>query len=244
MFLKNGEYERLSSLAGRDAESKEATSAAVEKIKEFASAYNVGGKGNTVATLLAMREYREGEGIAQLLGRTGDAVETYRNLIDRHSAKNIPEGLRVSIGMEYEITKSTAVGYSESNNRRDLSEDMDMVAGFAGVGKGKDAVFEIATKPTDDPHLMLLEMQLLQELGFIDLNFKKEGYEKGARGYHMTIGGESGIEISHNANFLQNVLVMSGWGGINAGHEVKKLSRGRSLNIRQRGAYDTQRVLG
>jgi hypothetical protein len=242
MFLKNGEYERLSSLAGRDAESKEATSAAVEKIKEFASAYNVGGKGNTVATLLAMREYREGEGIAQLLGRTGDAVETYRNLIDRHSAKNIPEGLRVSIGMEYEITKSTAVGYSESNNRRDLSEDMDMVAGFAGVGKGKDAVFEIATKPTDDPHLMLLEMQLLQELGFIDLNFKKEGYEKGARGYHMTIGGESGIEISHNANFLQNVLVMSGWGGINAGHEVKKLSRGRSLNIRQRGAYDTQRV--
>ena len=238
ILFQEKKYGALAEMGGVSAEVEES----VEKVKQFIEKYKVSGKGMTVATLLLMREYREGEDFATLLSKVEKRLTDYERLLERQSFQNIPQGLRASIGMEYEITNSTASGYSEVADGHYLSNDMKKVANFANVGQGKDAVFEIATKPTDNPYLMLLEMQLLQDLEFIDLNFKRPGYELGSRGYHLTIGGERGIDVNRNSNFLQNMLVMSGWGGVNAGRKVDRLSSGRSLNIRQRNSHDTKVV--
>lgn len=242
ILLEQGKYDIIAEMAGEHPEHSAEIKRIVEKLKNFVESYKVSGKGRTIATLLSMREYRQGEDFSQLLARTERQIDAYENLLNRYSPHNIPNGLKASIGMEYEITQSTANGYGKTSGGNSLRTDMQNISRFANVGRGNDAVFEIATKPSDNPRLMLLEMQLLQDLEFIDLNFRQPGYERGARGYHMTIGGEYGINVSRNSNFLQNTLVMSGWGGINAGREVDKLSHGRSVNIRQRDAYSAQKV--
>jgi hypothetical protein len=241
-LLREHEYATLTEIGNSEAGRSKETERIIEKLKQFVEGHEVSGKGQTIATLLAMREHREGEGFSELLGRIEKSLDAYEELLERYAPHAIPKGLRASIGMEYEITQSTAQGYAESNSGDYLKADMTDISRFANVGRGKDAVFEIATKPTDNPHLMLLEMQLLQDLEFIDLNFRRPGYERGSRGYHMTIGGEYGINVSPNSNFLQNMLIVSGWGGINAGKEVNRLSKGKNENIRQRATYDTQAV--
>lgn len=242
ILIKGKQYGILAEIGTEDEETSESTERNIEKLQSFVDAHSVSGKGQTIATLIAMREYKEGENFPKMLEQTSKRIEEYEQLLENHSPHNIPEGLRASIGMEYEITKHTAEGYAESHDNHSLGTDMRSVSNFANLGRGTDAVFEIATKPVDNPYLMLLEMQLLQDLEFIDFNFSKEGYEQGARGYHMTIGGEYGINASKNANFLQNMLVVSGWGGINAGKEVARLSKGRKSNCRERDSHNTTRV--
>lgn len=238
-FLQQGQFEMIAEIANSKERSAE-VSEAVERIKKFIETYNISGKGHTIATLLMMREYREGEDFLPLLLRVEKNLVEYERIIADREPKNIPKGLRASIGMEYEITESTAHAYQKSSAGGDLREDMTKVSQFAGVGRGKDAVFEIATRPTDNPSLMLLEMKLLHDLGFVDFNFNRPDYERGARGYHMTIGGERAIALDSKACFLQNALVISGWGGINAGRNVDGLSP--FSNIRERPTYDASRV--
>jgi hypothetical protein len=242
VLLNGNRYDILAEMAGDQLESTRESERIVEKFRKFADTYNISGKGQTILTLLSMRDYRQGEDFAGLLHRMEKSLDAYERLIENNSAYNIPSGLRASLGMEYEITSSTAVGYNESTSGNVLRTDMIRVSDFAGVGKGKDAIFEIATKPTDNPYLMLLEMQLLQELEFIDFNFRQPGYERGARGFHLTLSGEYGINVNSNSNFLQNSLMMSGWGGINAGEKVEFLSKARNMNIRPRATYDTKQL--
>jgi hypothetical protein len=241
LLLEAGDYDLIVQTASIDNERAAEVKTAVEKIKEFVEAYPIGGKGRTLATLLAMREYREGETYADVLMRVEKNMDLYKKLLTSLSPHNIPDGNRASIGMEYEITHSTAAGYWEETQSNHLSRDMEDVSRFANVGRGKDGVFEVATKATDNPYLLLLEMKLLQDLRFMDFNFRNPGYEKGSRGYHLTIGGEQGVEVTDNANFLQNTLVISGWGGINAGKEVDRLARS-STNIRARYSHHVQSV--
>lgn len=240
LLLRTQEYAVLVDM-GNDQSELEEAGRVIEKFQQFVEANKVSGKGCTIVSLLAMREYREGEDFSVLFKRMGKSLEAYQRLMEHYSPHNIPPGLRASIGMEYEITHSTSQAYAKLNNGRSLSADMQEISRFANVGKGMDAIFEIATKPTDNPYLMLLEMQLLQELEFVDLNFRQPGYERGSRGFHMTIGGEYGVSVNPHSNFLQNTLVMSGWGGINAGKDIDALSTARS-NIRERNASSTQPV--
>ncbi|MDR3643402.1 MAG: hypothetical protein P4L74_07325 [Candidatus Doudnabacteria bacterium] len=239
--LSQGRYDVLAKVLSAKGELTPEHTEIAERVEKFVDTYKIGNKGRTIVTLLAMREYREGENLGGLLERIGKTLVGYQKLLEQKSAHHIPAGLRASIGMEYEITNSTAQAYLNSN-KNFLENDMQDVSRFAGVGKGKDAVFEIATKSTDNPYAMLLELQLLQDLEFIDFNFRREGYEKGSRGCHITVGGEHGLKTNNNANFLQNTLMMSGWGGINAGRKVEQLSKARNANIRQRDTYSTQKV--
>ncbi len=237
VLLDQHDYDALWKIAGPESEDPEEMQKITEKLRSFVEAYRVSGKGQTIVTLLAMRECEKGQNFLSLLERIEAKLDMYRTLMDQYTAYNIPDGLRASIGMEYEITTSTAEGYRALTEGDDLREDMTDVSRFAHVGRGRDAVFEIATKPVDNPYLVLLEMQLLQDIEFIDLNFERTGYERGARGYHLTIGGEQGVDVGPHSNFLQNTLVMSGWGGVNAGASVGRLSGGRSTNIRQRNGH-------
>ncbi|MDP3970807.1 MAG: hypothetical protein Q8P90_03835 [bacterium] len=211
--------------------------------KEFLEAYQIGNKGRTILTLLMAREFIVDMPIENVFTNVFEALVNYRKILDSYNDNQIPNGLRASIGMEHEITNSTDVSYRDTVNARGLKFDMQTISKYAGISQGNDAVHEIATRPTNNPYALLLEMKLLQDLEFFDLNFSRHGYEKGAHGYHLTIGGERGIKATPNVHFLQNLLIISGWGGVNAGDSVSYVSRGRTSSaIRERNLYGSNNI--
>ncbi len=200
--------------------------------REFVEKYPIGNKGKTILVLCAAKAFEAGATAGEVVANIRHEVESYEKVIDRYASLDIPTGLRASMGTEYEITKPNSEGHRERFGM-DLKSNIMSLSMLAEVGQGRDAVHEIATKPTDNPALLLAEMHLLQELGFIDLNFNE--YTKGSRGYHLTIGGAHGLRNSRDTRFLLNTLVMSGWAGINAGKVIGAVSSGRNIPIRDRG---------
>ena len=124
-----------------------------------------------------------------------------------------------------------------------MKSDIVRLSEAAHIGNGRDAVHEIATRPATNPYLTLLEMQILNDLKYIDLNFEySPEYQKGARGYHLTIGGEKGLSVNANTNFLQNSILAASWGGIHAGETGKRVSGGRGVTLRGRSAGDSNNI--
>lgn len=214
-----------------------------EKLKDFITSFDTGGKGKTIITLLAAREFGSITSKAEFRDACISEVEKYMKLLLSVDDTQFPEGIRASIGMEYEVSASIAEeGYVGMTGAKsgEYKKHILEISKHAGIGQGNDAVHEIATRPTNNPYAMLLEMQLLEDLEFIDFNFEKPGFEKGGRGYHLTIGGEQGVRLNEQTNVLQNMLIIAGWGGVNAGNTLSQLSRGRDLNIRERGVSSSQ----
>jgi hypothetical protein len=215
---------------------KEETQKNIELISSFVKKYPLENKGRTIAVMLFSREYLPERNMDEVIEKVADTLSKYERILDQNKYEGIPSGLRVSIGMEYEITGSTSSGYEELK-KRELKSDIVRLSQAAHIGNGKDAVHEIATRPTTNPYLMLLEMQLLNDIEYIDLNFERTPlYQKGARGYHMTIGGEKGLYINANTNFLQNSILAASWGGIHSGEIGKRVSGGRGVTLRGRSA--------
>lgn len=208
-----------------------------ETLHSFAKTYEVGSKGETLLTLLfaaavnTARQTQTDAGIDAVVGSVYERVVRYQEVLERYDQETIPEGLRVSVGMEYEVTKSIAEAYAQ-RTASDYKTDIETLSCYSGIARGSDAVHEIATEPTDNPYALLLEMKLLEELDFVDLNFKHDGYERGSRSYHITYGGETGIECDQYAHMIQNSILMVDLGGISAGEEVQLLNH--YANIRQR----------
>ncbi len=209
-------------------------------VKEFIERNKIGDKGKTIAVLLSAREYREGSELKDVLESVADYIADYQQTLDKHNIENIPPGLRVSMGMEYEITASTAKGYKRVTGN-DLKQDILEISRLANIGTGNDGVHETATHPTDNPLLMILEHNLLQDLNFMDFNFTKDkqldkkdkDFCRGSHGMHLTLGGEHGIKDNGDVNFLQNMLTVCNWGTINAGESLGRL--GYSRSVRERG---------
>jgi hypothetical protein len=211
------------------------------RFREFSEKYKIGGKGETIVNLLAARESKKildsGENFSwRILFQHMDVeLSRFQRIIDMHSYENIPQGLRASIGMEYEITAGGAIqsGF-EKKNFMSFKKSISRISEHAKIGRGTDGVHEIATQPTDNPYLMLLEMKLLQDLEFIDFNFRSAesgGYYGAATGFHLSLGGEQGISKGINASFLSNIISMSNWAGVNLERDVSSVGE-----IRNRGA--------
>ncbi|HOZ53165.1 MAG TPA: hypothetical protein PK142_00625, partial [bacterium] len=208
----------------------------LKEISSFIEKYNKENKGRSIVAMLFAREYLPDRSMEKVLEKVSGYLKKYEKVLEKYSYKNIPEGVRSSIGMEYEITSSTAEGYKKLTEQ-DLKRDIAKLSEAARIGSGKDAVHEIATRPTDNPYLMLLEMKLLHDIEYIDLNFDRSpDYQKGARGFHLTIGGEKGLEVEQNTQFLQNILLASSWGGIQSGETGHRVNGGRGVSLRNRGA--------
>ncbi|MBN2854481.1 hypothetical protein JXK06_03050, partial [Patescibacteria group bacterium] len=215
----------------------------LKNISNFINKYEKENKGRTIAVMLFAREYLPERELNEVIDRVSSYLRKYEEILEKNSYKNIPQGLRASIGMEYEITSSTDKGYQELTSRPSLKEDIALISEAARIGSGKDAVHEIATKPTDNPYLMLLEMSLLHDIEYIDLNFNRsENYQKGARGFHLTIGGEKGLVVNQETNFLQNAIIAASWGGVQAGEIGHKVNGGRGVSLRGRSAGDSHNV--
>ena len=138
----------------------------LQNIAAFMSRYPKENKGRTIVTMLFAREYLPDRKLEEVVEKVALYLNKYEKILEENSYKNIPEGIRTSVGMEYEITDSTAEGYKALTNE-DLSSDINKLSEIARIGSGNDAVHEIATRPTDNPYLMLLEMKLLHDLSML-----------------------------------------------------------------------------
>ena len=215
----------------------------LKNISIFIDKYSKEDKGRSIAVMLFAREYLPDRNLSEVVNRVASYLRKYEELIEKNSYKNIPQGLRASIGMEYEITSSTDKAYQELTSRPSLASDIAIISEAARIGSGRDAVHEIATKPTDNPYLMLLEMSLLHDIEYVDLNFNRsENYQKGARGFHLTIGGEKGLVVNQETNFLQNAIIAASWGGVQAGEIGHKVNGGRGVSLRGREADSSNNV--
>ncbi len=145
-------------------------------------------------------------------------MKVIEDVLNKYNPVDIPEGAHVSMGIEYEVTGSIEKTY-ENESLLGYKSDIELVSRSANIGKGTGGIHEIATKPTYNPYLLLAEMKLLQEAGFLDLNFEK--YPQAPRGYHLSLGGEEGLVLDENASFLNNLMTMTQLTGVMAGKEVR-----------------------
>jgi hypothetical protein len=211
----------------------------LEDIKSFVKKYDLENKGRTIVVMQFAREFLPDRNIDEVISRVADNINKYERILSRYEMSNIPKYAQVSMGLEYEVTNSTAEGYKELTNR-DFKEDIVRLSKAARIGNGRDAIHEIATKPTTNPYLLILEMQLLHDLEYTDFNFDRSPlYQKGARGYHLTLGGATGLTVDSNVKFLQNAIIGASWGGINAGETGMRTSGGRGVAIRSRMQDDS-----
>ncbi len=224
-----------------------------DKIKNFIDKYNISWKWKTIISLLFSSELNKlyqswmDIDIENLCKRVYKNLVSYREVLDRYS--NIPDGIRTSIWMEYEVTQSIgADSFIGSNNKKYIWEyrkrtnsnyknDIDILSEYSWIWKWNDEIHEIATKPTDNVYLLILELKLLQELDFIDLNF--DFYDRSSRSYHLTVWWEFWIDDMDFANLLQNALLIGNWWWINAWRNVSRINN--YANIRHKN-HDCEAV--
>lgn len=199
-----------------------------EIIKKFIENNSIWEKWKTITVLLFASELNKSYqswldiDIKTICKKVYQRLSSYTDIINTY--KNIPEEIKTSIGIEYEVTKSIASWYQE-RTKSNYKSDIEILSTYSGIAKWSDAIHEIATRPSDNPYLLLLELKLLHELDFVDLNFEHEDYNKWSRSYHATVWWKYGIKYNETANLIQNTLIMSNLWGINAGKEVTKVNR-------------------
>lgn len=184
-----------------------------EKIKETLNRFEnqYGNKGKDLVNLAV---YTYGvENIDRFMLNMNDI----ENVLNKYNPDSIPEDGKVSMGIEYEVTSSISDSYKE-NSLLGYKNDISLVSEIGNIGKGSDAVHEIALKPNYNPYMLMAEMKLLQDSDFLDFNFEK--YQKAPRGYHLSLVGDRGLEIDENMYFLNNIMTMTQISGITAGKEV------------------------
>ena len=214
----------------------------IENISSFVTKYPFENKGRTIAVMLFAKEYLPDRSPEEVVKKVAEQLAKHERVLEQYKYEGIPEGLHASMGMEYEITGSTAQGYATLTGRQ-LKDDIVRLSRAAHIGSGADAVHEIATRPATNPYLMLLELQLLNDIEYVDFNFDRSPeYQKGSRGYHLTIGGETGLNVNANTQFLQNAMLAASWGGIHAGETGKRVHGGRGVTLRGRPPNQTHNV--
>ncbi len=210
-------------------------------LKSFIEKYSISDKGKTVMILMFASEINKRHAcwldmnIKELCKNVYERVKKYEKVLRRYD--RIPEEARTSIGLEYEVTESIwAEKYTDSKwnqktgaytqrTNSNYKKDIEILSDYSWIAKGYDAIHEIATKPTDNVYLLILEMKLLQELDFIDLNFEHGDYERASRSYHLTLWWKYGIRLDETANLMQNILIMANLWWINAGKNVKQINK-------------------
>jgi hypothetical protein len=145
-------------------------------------------------------------------------MHSFEKILNQYNPEAIPDGCKVSMGIEYEVTKEIANEYREESFLG-YKKDIELVSESAHIGTGKDAIHEIALKPNYNPYMLMAEVKLLQEAGFFDLNFKQ--YKDAPRGYHLSLVGDNGLHVNENMHFLNNLLTMTQLTGVTAGKEIK-----------------------
>jgi hypothetical protein len=180
-----------------------------EVLERFEGQY--GKKG---ANLVALGIYAYGIENPESFSHTMEELE---KVINRYYSENIPDGAQVSMGIEYEATQSIAEEYKKES-LLGYKRDIELISRSAGIDQGTGGIHEIATKPTYNPYILLAEVKLLQDAGFLDFNFKR--YPNAPRGYHLSLVGREGLFVDANTYFLHNLLTMTQLTGSLAGKTI------------------------
>ncbi len=198
------------------------------EFREFIEQNHISNKWRTILTLMIAREIKDSfaifknlewkeevdfSSIETLLKWVQNKLRLFKPEIDKYN--NLP--IKTSIWLEYEVSPYTAKGYSEQI-WSDYKNDIEIISEYAEIAEWNDAVHEIATTPTDNPMLLILEMKLLADLDFLDPNFKKDYYNKWSRWIHISVWWEYGINLDNNANFIQNILMSWNLWSMNVGN--------------------------
>lgn len=241
LLLKKEEYKMLDELVDFEVN-------IWNDFKNFIEENKISDKWRTILTLMIAREINssfqifkdnnwnkqiDNASIKEMLLWVHEKFLRYIEVINIY--KNVP--IKTSIGIEYEVTNSIARGYKELTGS-DYKNDILILSEYSWIARWNDAVHEIATKPTDNPYLLLLELKLLEDLDFLDLNFKREDYKRWARWLHISVGWEYGISLDSGANFIQNILIAWNLWWLNVWEEVKNWG-----GIRDRH-YDCEVIFG
>ncbi|MES2930659.1 MAG: hypothetical protein V4665_02665 [Patescibacteria group bacterium] len=168
-------------------------------------------------------------------------MKIIEEVLNKYNSETIPQGAHVSMGIEYEATSSINESYTQ-DSILGYKKAIELVSRSANIGKGTGGVHEIATKPTYNPYILLAEIKLLQDAGFLDFNFEK--YPHAPRGYHLSLVGESGLAVNEDAYFLNNLLTMTQLTGILAGkniHWTKDIHK-KSFDIFENNKQKGERV--
>ncbi len=213
-----------------------------KSFREFIDKYNISDKWRTILTLMIAREINlsfsifkdkkweqqvDSASLKEMLLSVYNKLEKYKKIIEVFD--KLP--VKTSIWVEIEVTKSIAKWYTEITGG-DYKNDIETLSAYSWISKWNDAVHEIATRPTDNPYLLLLELKLLEDLDFLDLNFKKDDYSKWARWLHITIWWEKRIKWEDDLNFIQNILIAADLWGLNAWKEVDRLNQYSNIRIK------------
>lgn len=203
--------------------------------KEFIDKFGIGHKWKTIISLLFTKEINatkqiQGDcSLKNISNAVYHKIQWYNEILKWYD--NISAWFRISLWLEYEVTISISDEY-HLRTHSDYKQDIEILSEYSGIAKWSDAIHEIATKPTDNPYLLILELSLLQSLDFINLNFDMKGYERWSRGFHISVWWEYGIENNWYTNFMQNILIAANLWWINAWRSVKKVNT--YSNIREK----------
>lgn len=218
LILKKEKYELLDELVDNEED-------IWNEFKDFIEEHCISDKWRTILTLMIASEINsnfqifndengkkqvDNSSVKEMLLQVFVRLMKYKPIIDLY--KNVP--IKTSIWVELEITQGIADWYKAVTNS-DYKNDIEILSEYSWIAKGNDAVHEIATKPTDNPYLLLLELCLLEKLDFLDLNFKKEDYSRWARGLHITVWWEYWVKLYNKTHFIQNILIASNLWALN-----------------------------
>ena len=156
-------------------------------------------------------------------------IEDYQKVFDIYPEDKIPDWLKISIWLEFEMTKLYLDRYKDTT-WNDYKEVVNRIVKYAKVGIEREWEYEFATKPSTNPMVALLEIHLLQELNLLDINDMQKlswnvsvvknkvleswddwwdsdmgvGYaSRNGTWYHLNVWSDTDIWVSENIRFIQ-----------------------------------------
>ena len=199
-----------------------------------------------------VRDWVDGREFNRLLFKK---LEGYKRVLDMYPEGKIPEWLKMSVWLEFEITKLYNDWY-KNTTRNDYQNIAELIVEKAKLGKGKDWIIEFSTKPSTNPLVTLLEIHLLQELNLLDINdmqklswdvsmvkrLKDDSYglsdfdvwvdynSRNWTWYHLNIWSDGDMSFFENVYFIQNLCTMLPRSWISNGGSIKRTNRQWSIN--------------
>lgn len=185
-----------------------------------------------------------------------EKLEGYKKILDMYPDDKIPEWLKISVWLEFEMTQLYTSWYKRTtwNSYFDV---VNRIVEKAKINYENEWAFEFATRPSTNPMAALLEIHLLQELNLLDINDmqklswdpefnsfdeddkKKDLYEnpevtryktKKWTWYHLNIWSDSDIWVDDNIHFIQNLCTIIPRAWINNWEDVEKINRYNDIN--------------
>ena len=191
----------------------------------------------SILILTVEKLYRDGIKEKDFNSELCKRIDEYKKIIDMYPEDKIPEWLKISTWIEFEMTNHFLNWYKETT-WNDYYDVVNKIVDKAKIGIEREAAYEFATKPATNPMITLLEIHLLQELNLLDINdmqklwnIKATNYKsRNWTWYHLNIWSDSDMWIDDNIQFIQNLSTIMPRSWISNGENIGRINRYSNLN--------------